>query len=161
MAKFSFKLEGVLHHRRNIEQQRQRELALVQAQMQNLQSELRQLDQSTQQAMADLRRTRLVGSIDMEFITAHRRFMGSMQRKAMALVQKMSLVQRQVDEARRALAEAAKQRKIMEKLRETLHHRWLDALNKRETEELDEIGTQLAMRQLRERLVEEPIGGGR
>jgi flagellar FliJ protein len=159
MPRFVFKLEGVLHHRRNVEHQRQRELALVQAQMQQLQAELRRLDQSVQEATADLRRSRLVGAIDMAFLAAHRRFVTSMQRNAMTLVQKMSLIQRQVADARKALAEAAKERKIMEKLRDKQFQRWLDALNKRQTEELDEIGTQLAIRQLKERLVEEPIGG--
>lgn len=161
MPRFNFKLEGILEHRRNIEHQRQRELALVQAQMASLQADLRLLDESVQQSMADLRRTRLIGSLDLAFLAAHRRFMLAMQRRGINLAQKIALVSRQVDDARRALAEAAKQRKIMEKLREKLFQRWMEAINKRETEELDEIGTQLSVRRLREAMVDQPLGGER
>ena len=46
MAKFVFKLDGVLKHRTNIEHQRKRELSVVQAQMTALDGELRALDAS-------------------------------------------------------------------------------------------------------------------
>ena len=40
MARFEFQLEGVLQHRKNVEHERQRELALVQGQLQQLENEL-------------------------------------------------------------------------------------------------------------------------
>jgi flagellar export protein FliJ len=49
-----------------------------------------------------------------------------------------------VNEARVALAEAAKQRKVMEKLREKHHERWRTELAQKEMRELDEIGLQIA-----------------
>jgi flagellar export protein FliJ len=49
-----------------------------------------------------------------------------------------------LDDARRALAEAAKQRKIIEKLRERQFERWREDQARRETAWLDEAGTQLA-----------------
>ena len=146
MAKFEFQLEGVLRHRKNVEQERQRELSIVQAQLQQLESELRQLDQEVQGASGDLRQNRLVGRLDLNYLAAHRRFVGAMQKKAMSLVQRMALIQKQVEEARRALAHAAVQRKAIEKLREKQHKEWLDAFNKRQAEEMDEIGMQLTRR---------------
>jgi flagellar export protein FliJ len=127
--------------------------------MQQLQDELLALDQSVQSAAADLRRNRLIGHLDLPFLAAHRRFIGAMQRKAVTLAQRMALVQRQIDEARRALAEAAKQRKILEKLRGKQYQRWLEAQNKKETEQLDEIGMQLAFRNLTEHQQSELAGG--
>src|SRR4051794_6888553 len=110
MAQFDFKLEGGLRHRTNQEHQRQRELALVQGEMQQLEGELRQLDQEVRQASGALRANHLTGKLDLTYLAAHRRFVAATQRKAMGVVQKMALVQRKLEEARAALAEAAKQR---------------------------------------------------
>jgi len=150
MPRFKFQLEGVLEHRKNIEEQKQRALAAVLVEMQRLKSDLAELDQVARGAVADLRENRLTGRLDMSFLAAHRRFTGSVQRRALAIAQKMALVQRQIDEARSALAEAAKQRKIIEKLRERQLERWRSQQNRQEMEELDDIGMQLAFRQLGE-----------
>lgn len=148
MPGFVFQLEGVLRHRRNVERQCQRQLALAQAQMQELRDQLRGLDLELQDANADLRNNRLVGRLDLSFLAAHRRFVASMQAKGMLLVQKMALIQRQVDEGHAALAAAAKARKVIEKLREKHLERWQSEENRREALEMDEIGTQLASRRL-------------
>jgi flagellar export protein FliJ len=71
-----------------------------------------------------------------------------MQRQSMALVQKIALAQRAVDESRALPAEAAKQRKIIEKLRERQFQRWQEKLARRESAEMDEIGMQLAYQNL-------------
>jgi flagellar FliJ protein len=148
MAKFEFQLEGVLKHRKNIEHERQRALAVVQAQMNDLQRQLRLLDDDVKQAGLELRQKHLVGVIDLNYLAAHRRFAGAMQRKGMALVQKMAILQRQLDEARGHLAEAAKQRKIIEKLREKQLARWQETIARAEAAQQDEIGMQLAYRQI-------------
>ena len=148
MPRFRFQLEGVLEHRKNLEEGKQRALAAVLAQMQALKTELADLDQLARTAVSDLRENRLTGNLDLSFLAAHRRFSGSVQRKALALAQKMALVQREIDKARAELSEAAKQRKIIEKLRERQLERWKTAHNRQEAEELDDIGMQLAFRQL-------------
>jgi len=159
MAKFEFQLEGVLKHRKNIEHERQRLLAVVQAQMNDLQRQLRQLDEEVKQAGLELRQNHLVGVIDLNYLAAHRRFAGAMRRKGIELVQRMALVQRQLDEARLQLAEAAKQRKIIEKLREKQLERWRDKIARAEASQQDEIGMQLAYRQFAaERLQSAAIG---
>src|SRR4051812_6695663 len=107
MKGFDFQLEGVLEHRTHIEQERQRALAGVQSKMRSLQDELRELDRVARGATADLRENRLIGRLDMSYLAAHRRFTGSVQRQALAIAQKMALVQREIDTARQALTEAA------------------------------------------------------
>lgn len=148
MARFEFKLEGVLRHRLNVERGRQRELALAQAQMQRLEGALRALDVAAREATDDLRSNQLFGRLDMGFIAAHRRFVAAMQQKAMAVVKEMAALQPQLDAARVALAEAAKQRKIIEKLKEKQQERWRAEISRKEAEELDEIGMQLSFRHL-------------
>ena len=136
MAKFVFKLEGVLRQRKHVEREKQRELAIKQRQLVELQGYLQQLQQTVNGANNDVRLNRLTGRLDMGFLAAHRRFLTGMQRQAMGVVQKI------------ALAEAAKQRKVIEKLRERQLARWKAEQSRRELAELDEIGMQLAYQDL-------------
>jgi flagellar FliJ protein len=144
MAKFVFQLEGVLKQRKWAEQEKQRALAEIQAEMNQLQGELRAMDQTVQAANLDLKMNRLTGPLDMSFLAAHRRYLNSTQRKAMDLVRKMAQVQKRLEEARNALMEAAKQRKIVEKLREKQYERWRDDQARRELSAADEAATQFA-----------------
>ena len=148
MARFIFQLDGVLRHRERIEKERQRDLALAEAQMVRLEGELRVMNEQIQQSTAAVRDGHLVGRLDMHYLAAHRRYMLGMQRKVIALAEKMALQQRQVEESRRALTEASKQKKILEKLRERHHQRWAAAIALREAGDLDELSTQLSFRNL-------------
>jgi flagellar export protein FliJ len=118
VAKFIFKLEGVLRQRKHVEQEKQRKLATRQKQLVELHQVLKQMQLTVEANNDDLRKNRLIGRLDMEFIAAHRRFLTAMQRQAMGIAQKIALAQRSVDEARLELAEAAKRRKAIEKLKE-------------------------------------------
>lgn len=148
MPKFVFKLEGVLRQRKHIEQQKQRELAIRQSQFVELQNTLAQVNETVQKTNEDVRKNHLVGRLNMQFLAAHRRFITGMQRQALGLVQRLALSQRAVDEARGELAEAAKQRKAIEKLREKQFARWREENARRDQAAMDEIGMQLAYQNL-------------
>ena len=145
MARFKFKLAGVLRHRRQIERQKQRDLAVAQAQVRQTESELRALNDSMQATTEDVRRNRLIGTLDLAFLAAHRRYLFAMQQKGRTLAQRMLLQQRAVDAARQVLAEAAKKRKAIEKLRERRWEEWLAEQARNETAELDEVAQQMAL----------------
>src|SRR3954467_15299926 len=119
MPQFRFKLKSVLRHREIIEQSKQRDYALALGKLKELQDQLAALNLSMQTTNDDIRQNHLVGRLDVSFITAHRRFLMGMQRKAIEVVSAIAAAQKQADVARIALAEAAKQRKILEKLRDT------------------------------------------
>lgn len=146
MPKFVFPLEAVLRHRTRAEQERQRELAVAQAEMSRLQDELKALNEAMQSSSADMKANHLTGSLDVNFLAAHRRYTVAMQRKGLTTVQDMARQRRKVDEAQRLLNEAAKERKIMEKLRERQHERWAAEVGRKEAAGLDEVGMQLAYR---------------
>ena len=146
MAKFVFKLEGVLRQRKHVEEQRQRELAVIRGEMAQLEAELNALNAQVTAASIDVRDNRLIGKLDMSFLAAHRRFLLAMQRRGLTMMQKMALVQRQIEEAQANLAEAAKQRKIIEKLREKQHQRWLEESSRKEQALMDEISMQMSFR---------------
>src|SRR5688500_3772573 len=146
MSKFVFKFDGVLRQREHVEAQRQRELAIIQQEMTGLQIELRALTDAVQASTADLRDNHLTGRIDLNFLAAHRRFTLAMTRKGAALVQQIAGVQKRLDVAQVALAEAAKQRKIIEKLREKSFERWKADLSRNEMMETDESSMQIGYR---------------
>lgn len=148
MSKFVFKLQAVLRQREIIEQQKSREFAIKQQVYTNLEIELKSMQNQVEQTLTDLRTNRLVGKLDLNFLAAHRRFMTAMQKQAVGIAQKMAAAKVQLDAARAALAEAAKQKKIVEKLREQQHERWKTAEAKKETDLLDEVGMQLAYQNL-------------
>jgi flagellar protein FliJ len=143
MPQFRFKLKSVLRHREIIEQSKQRDYALALAKVKELQHQLSALNQSMQTTNDDIRQNHLVGRLDVSFITAHRRFLMGMQRKAIEVVSAIAAAQRQADVARIALAEAAKQRKILEKLRDTQQGRWREELSRKEMIAADESAMQV------------------
>ncbi len=144
MARFQFNLEGVLRHRKHLEQERQRAVGELLAEMAAMQAELKALNDMVAQSTEQLRTSHLTGRIDLGYLTAHRRFILATQSKAAALMQKMAQLQQRIDAARRELAEAAKQRKIIEKLREKQYERWREEQQRKELAALDEIGMQLS-----------------
>lgn len=144
MARFVFKLEAVLRQRRSVEDQRRGEFAAAQREVVRLEAELRALNDSASSVADDLRANRLTGRLDLNFLTAHRRYAQAMQRKGMELVQQIALRRRDAEKAQAALAEAMKQRKVVEKLKERQRERWLADENRREAAQTDEVGTQLS-----------------
>jgi flagellar FliJ protein len=143
MPQFKFKLKSVLRHREIIEQSKQRDYAIALAKVKELEDQLAALNSSMQTTNDDIRENHLVGRLDVSFITAHRRFLMGMQRKAIEVVAAIAAAQKQADVARVALAEAAKQRKILEKLRDTQRDRWREELSRKEMIAADESAMQL------------------
>lgn len=146
MAKFVFKLAAVLRHRKAIEQEKLRLYAAALADFKALEDQLKELNLTMTQTNDDIRQNHLTGKLDISFITAHRRFLLGMQRKAMNLAAAMANSQKQVDAARAVLAEAAKQRKVLEKLREKQEQRWKDEVSRKEMIAADEVAMQLSNR---------------
>ena len=150
MAQFIFQLEGVLRHRKNIEHERQREFAVVHAKMTALEIELRALNAEVRASNDGVRRNHLIGRIDLSFLAAHRRYLAATQKRAMEIAQQMAGVQRQVDAARLAVTDAARDRKIIEKLRETQQAAWRERWKIKEMADQDEAAMQMSYRKNRE-----------
>lgn len=148
MARFIFNLEGVLRQRKHLEQEKQRVMAEKLKVVTELQIALRKLQETMQTSNEDVRQNRLVGRLDMSFITAHRRFVASIMRQSQGMVQKIALAQRAADVARAELVEAARGRKAIEKLKEKQFQRWREKQARLEAAQMDEIGMQLAYENL-------------
>ena len=148
MTRFVFTLDSVLRQRKHVEQERLRDLAACQSEMTRLQAELKALNDAIRAGAADMKANHLTGPIDVAYLAAHRRFTVAMQRKGLSLVQDMARQQRKVDEAQARLAEAARERKVMEKLREKQFERWREEVERKERADADEVGAQFGYRQV-------------
>jgi flagellar FliJ protein len=145
MPKFDFNLEAVLTVRKNAERERQRALGVLLSQMAELERELRRMDEEVKVAGQELREGKLTGPVDVAFLAGHRRFVLAMERNARAVIQKMGILNRQIEEARGLLVEAARARKVVEKLRERKFEAWRADLLKKEQAEIDEVGGTLTI----------------
>ncbi len=144
MARFNFELDGVLRQRKNVEHLAQKNLAEAMKTMVELQDKLRRLDESVKQVSEDVRQNHLVGEIEVSFIAAHRRYLVGMERAALDLARQIAEAQAKVQRAQQRLVETSKERKTIEKLRDRQFERWMSEQTKRENDNLDEAGMQIA-----------------
>jgi flagellar FliJ protein len=134
-GKFTFKLEAVLEQRKHTEHQRQREVAAAQQRVLSIQAELDALAAVKRASARELRS----GSLTAATLAAHQRFAAAMRHKGAVLHRAITDTRRELAAAQHELLEAAKQRKVMEKLREREHSRWAEDMRRRELAEADEI----------------------
>jgi flagellar FliJ protein len=150
MAKFAFKLEPLLAHRRHIEDDRQRALAQLLREKLILETQIR----NHQHTISDDKRSMsdaLVGQVNVDRIRQHAAHSGQVAVRLQQIAYRLLHLNRTITDARNSLLEAVKQRKAVELLREKQFKRWKQEQDRREARELDEIGTQMFMRRRAER----------
>lgn len=141
MARFVFKLESVLRHRRSVEDQCQRRLAELLREQMALRNQL----ENHQQTIRDDKRTMadsLVGSVDLGRIRGHAAYVHQSTVRAQQIGFGLVELNRRIELAREELARAVRQRKAVQVLRDRQYRRWLEAHKRREAAELDELGVQ-------------------
>jgi flagellar protein FliJ len=146
--KFEFRLEALLEHRRAIEKEHQRKVAGIQQQIHALTRQIRDAQLRIALENKKLSGEQLVGKLDMAYIANEKRFVGNLHMHIALTMQKLAGVEQTLAAARVELLEAAKARKVMEKLKEKQFARWRLEQDRKESAAMDEIGTQIAMREL-------------
>ncbi len=144
MARFVFSLQSLLAHRERIEKERQRDASVAGAELVAARADLLQVETAVRDALNDLRANHLSGKIDLTYLAAHRRFMLAMQRQQLVRADQVRVAQAKMDVAQRALAEAAKQRKAIDTLREQQQASWSEGEARREAAATDEVAMQMA-----------------
>ncbi len=144
--KFVFRLEALLDHRKMIEKEHQRKVAAIQQQCQALVVQINQAQQQIAEQNRALADQQLLGSLDMQYISHEKRFVGNLHMRIVLTMQKLAALEQTLAAARAELLEAARSRKVIEKLREKQQRRWLEELERKDAAAMDEIGTQLALR---------------
>jgi len=137
MAK-KFKLQSVLNYRRTLEDQARQQLSSSQQQKNQLESQLHQHQLALQQLDSELKERQLEGlsiaEIDLfEAQIDHRR------RLMVALQQRLEELERQIQQEREELLVAAREKQVMEKLKEKQEEEFRREQARLERNLLDEI----------------------
>src|SRR4051812_9981198 len=122
--RFEFRLEALLEHRRSIEKEHQRTVAAIQQQIQAIMRQIQNAQMRIAMENRTLTSEKLVGSLDMQYIAHEKRFVGNLHLHIAVTMQKLAGVEQTLAAARAELLQAAKARKVMEKLREKQLARW-------------------------------------
>lgn len=146
VAKFHFKLEALLAHRQQVEKEKQRKLAAVQSEMQAVTRQLQETHARIAAENKSLTASHLTGKLDMQYIAHEKRFVGNLQIKILLGMQKLAAMEKTLAAARAELLAAARDRKVIEKLKEKQLARWRAEQDRKEAALMDEIGTQIALR---------------
>ncbi|MCL2647877.1 MAG: flagellar export protein FliJ [Phycisphaerales bacterium] len=145
--KFKFRLETLLEHRRSIEKDCQRKVAEIQQESQKLLRQIQDAQSRIETENNALTRDKLLGPLDMQYIAHEKRFVGNLNMHIALTMRQLVLVEQKLAAARSELLAAAKAKKVIEKLREKQQTRWQTELNRKEAAAMDEMGTQIALRE--------------
>jgi flagellar export protein FliJ len=135
----------LLDRRRELERQRQRELAAVQGEQQALKHQLQNMQQTVDRAKHEARQ-KLVGRVDLREVGEVTRYSQHVMVRGQDIVQQLAGQERAVQEARQRLMEARRQRKALERLYERQYAQWLHEARRAERRQQDELATQRYIR---------------
>jgi flagellar FliJ protein len=146
MPKFKFKLETVLKVKIRVEELRQRELKVAENQRDQAKRQLMLRQTEVAQALNNFRED-LTRRIDVREAANYDRFLRWLSKQVELAAAHLAQCERLVEEARNKLVEAAKERQILEKLKEKAYEEYKLEEQRLENKFLDELGTGSFIRQ--------------
>lgn len=139
MARFRFKLQPLLDHRKRLEGEKQRALAVIERRRIDIEDQIRAMQRRILENKAELGRN-LVGSVDTSAIRSQAAMSMQLDARIRRLVAVLAEIYRRADHARGELLLARTRVKAIERLRDRRYEQWRLAEAKRETAALDELG---------------------
>jgi len=146
MKQFRFRLQPLLRLRKQQEDQKKRAVGVLLTQIYDLQRQALELAEAIKAEGDTLKQQYIQGNVDLNWVSHYRRYVTSVQRAIAERIQKATNIQERLHQARRELAEAAKQSKILEKLKERQQRQYEREWQRKENREMDEIGTKAFLR---------------
>lgn len=144
MARFTFNLQTVLDEREREEQLCQKSLGEAALRKQKLDDELAVLERQIVENNESMRDNHLVGKLNVNILTSHRRYLIATRQQVIGLAQRIAAARLEVEQARRKLNEAAKNRKAIEVLRDRQKARWSAEQERKERAIADDASMQIA-----------------
>ena len=142
MAKrFTFRFETMLKIRRQREDEHKRIVAGRVREIARVQEQLAALDRQINDELASIRRRQEPGRIDMQQVVRHRRWLGHLHKAVLDGQARRQFLEARLAQERAALAEAAKQRRILEKLRQRQYERFRADQDRLETLAAEDLTT--------------------
>jgi flagellar protein FliJ len=146
MKKFSFRLETVLKLRRLAEDEKQRAVGQLLSEIHDCQQQAVKLDLAARAAGSELKERNQTGRIDLTWMGNYQSYVGHLRAGIAERIDMVAQLQQRLTEARQELAEAAKQTKILEKLKEKRKQRYDSEIKRAETREQDDIASRNFLR---------------
>ena len=147
MPRFRFRFATLLKHRRQLELQAKRDLAVHLRTKMILEGQLRNMQQSISAAKQDMAEG-LVGKVDVDALRRIGTHGSHVQLRGQQIVLKLAQVERDVHQSRSKLLDTTRQRKALELLRQRQFEEWKQEQARRETNELDDRATGAFVRRL-------------
>jgi flagellar FliJ protein len=146
MKQFRFRLQPLLRLRKQQEDQKKRVVGALLTQIHDLQRQALELAEAIKAEGETLKQQYVQGNVDLNWVAHYRRYVTSVQRAIAERIQTATNIQGKLHHARRELAEAARQTKILEKLKERQRKQYEREWQRKENRQLDEIGTKMFLR---------------
>jgi flagellar FliJ protein len=147
VARFRFRLESVLEHRRMLEEARQREVAALERERLAVERGIREIQRRIERERDGLRACLAPrGPADARPMRMISAAVGHLRGLAAREVLRLAGVRTRLERARAALLEAATRRKAVELLRERRYEQWRSEVARREAAALDELAVMRAGR---------------
>ena len=140
MKKFKFRLENVLELRRKTLEDRQLEMAAIQARLNDANNKLDSLEQSRLQAKGDLENILGAGE-NIEFIRVknYQDYIAKLDDDISIQHKVIADIENELELKQEEVREALKAKKMLEKLKEKEYKAFLKDFEQREAKELDDI----------------------
>ena len=148
MKKIRFRLQSVLKLRQQQEDQKKRVVGAYMAQIHEKQSQALRMADAVARETEILKQQHARGAVDREWVAHYYRFVNHTQNAIAQRVENVIQLQKKLNAARQDLVQAAKQTKILEKLKEKQKKRYDRQLQRIEIFEQNEIGTNIFLRAL-------------
>jgi flagellar FliJ protein len=150
MARFLFRLEAVLDHRRALEREHQRAVAAVERERAAIEATIRAIHAEIAREKGEVRACLSArGVVELGGVRARAADLARLHAEADRHVLRLAGVMKRLDAARAELLAAARRRRAVELLRERRFEEWKLEQSRRETAAVDEIGV---MRSARDRV---------
>lgn len=133
-----FRFQTILNYRKRTEDERQMELAQALQTVASLRAQRERL-QSERLRLAEMLKGLLAGQLDTTGIERSYRYLNSLDQQLFHLADDAQRAEQAVAERRHHLAEAVKDRKTMERLKEYDRQVFVAAYSQKEQEEMDEL----------------------
>ncbi len=146
MSKFRFRFESLLRHRRGLEDSCQRDLAQLIRTRMILHGELRLMQQELHDSKHQMA-NRLVGHLDVSQIHQFAAASQEVTNRGHQIVRRLADLEGQIEQARKALIGATRDRRVLDRLRERHLVAWQRVQGRRLDLELDEFATQRYVRE--------------
>lgn len=141
MAKFTFRYQTLLDHRRRLEDEAQRDLARHLRTRSILHDQLRNQQDTITRSKHELSDA-LVGKVDLAAVGRFARYNATVAARARQIVTRLAGLEKEISAARDVLLDASRKRKVLELLYDRHLAQWKREQDMRETAELDDLTTQ-------------------